>query len=330
MAIIKGNNLNNNLAGTALKDTMYGYGGNDLMSGRAGNDIMYGGDGNDRMFGNNGNDIILGEAGNDQIRGGLGDDDLRGGFGTDDLQGGMGADKLKGGANTDFLFGGDGNDILLGGSADDYLFGGTGADAFVGGTGDDIAMYAEELAGVTAHLGLNASGGAATGDTYSGMESVYGSIFGDSLQTGQGGTAYGSGGNDLIYDSFGSELLIGGAGIDQLIADSSSYGGGADRFGLEHNNGYDIIYGFSDAQNDLLQIDNFDFNIGTSLTSGELVNNTSGLATAANAQFIYETDADTLWFDSNGTAAGGQVKIAEFVGTAAFSDFLAVSDFVVV
>lgn len=330
MAIIKGNNLNNTLVGTALKDTMYGYDGNDTMSGRAGNDIMYGGNGNDRMFGNGGNDVMLGEAGDDQIRGGLGDDDLRGGAGFDTLYGGKGADKLKGGSESDFLFGGDDNDILFGGSGNDYLIGGNGADAFVGGLGTDIVFYSEELAGVTAHLALNVSGGAAAGDTFNGMESVYGSLFGDSLQAGQGGTAYGSAGNDLIYGTVGNETLIGGAGIDQLIADSASTGAGADRFGLEYNNGYDIIHGFSDAQNDLLQIDGFDFGIGATLSAGELVNNTTGLATAANAQFIYETDADTLWFDSNGTAAGGQVKVAEFVGTASFSDFLLTSDFVVV
>ncbi len=347
MAILKGNALNNTIIGTALADKIYGFDGDDILKGNFGNDSIFGGIGNDQLFGNAGNDILLGEAGNDKLSGGLGDDDLRGGLGDDNMLGGAGNDKisgaagfdflsgeggndlLAGGADADTLLGGDGDDVLNGQNGDDFMLGGAGADKFLGGNGVDTAYYGNSATGVTAYLVSSTVGGGALGDTFSLMENVMGSNHADNLQPGVGGTAWGFGGNDHIYDASGSETLIGGSGNDHLHGEGA-WGSGADRFVLENGNGFDYIYGFSDAQNDLLQIENFDFNIGATLDAGEIVNNLSGLATAANAQFVYETDADSLWFDSNGTSAGGRVLVAQFVGTAGFSDFLISSDFVVV
>lgn len=347
MAILKGNAGNNTILGTALVDSIYGFDGNDILKGNFGNDTLFGGNGDDQLFGNAGNDILLGEAGNDRLSGGLGDDDLRGGLGDDSMLGGSGNDKisgaagfdtllgeggndlLAGGADSDSLVGGEGDDVLNGQNGDDFLIGGNGADRFLGGNGTDTVYYGDSATGVTAYLVSSTVGGGATGDSFLAMENVFGSNHDDFLQPGVGGTVLGLGGNDTIFDASGSETLIGGAGIDHLRGDGA-WGAGADRFGLENNNGFDFIHGFSDAQNDLLQIDDAAFNIGPTLETSEIVNNTTGLATAGFAQFIYETDADLLWFDSNGTGAGGRVLVAEFVGTATFSDFLIAGDFVVV
>ncbi|SFS01574.1 calcium-binding protein [Sphingomonas jatrophae] len=104
MAVIRGNEQNNDLNGTAGADEIYGYRGADTLSGGGGNDRLFGGAGNDRLYGN---------AGNDTIQGDLGDDVLWGGDGTD------------------LMFGGGGNDRLIGGRGGDTLIGGYGADTFV-------------------------------------------------------------------------------------------------------------------------------------------------------------------------------------------------------
>ena len=72
MAIINGDNNNNNLAGTAAADIISGLGGNDVLFGDAGLDIINGGNGNDRIDITAQAQIVAGETYN----GGLGTDTL--------------------------------------------------------------------------------------------------------------------------------------------------------------------------------------------------------------------------------------------------------------
>jgi parallel beta-helix repeat protein len=104
-----GNELDNNITGTASADKIYGLDGNDDLRGRDGDDTIYGG---------NGQDQLQGEAGNDS------------------LDGGAGADTLLGAVGSDTLAGGDGNDRLDGGAGSDVLSGGAGADSFAFRPGD--------------------------------------------------------------------------------------------------------------------------------------------------------------------------------------------------
>lgn len=50
--------------------------------------------------------------------------------------------------------------------------------------------------------------------------------------------------------------------------------------------------------------------VGPSLTSGEFVGNTTGVATQTDDRIVYETDTGKLYYDSNGSAAGGSVLFA--------------------
>jgi Ca2+-binding RTX toxin-like protein len=77
--IIKGNDEDNELFGTAGKDLIYGYGGNDILHGYDGNDVLDGGDGNDILYGGAGNDRLFGGDGKDILEGGSGNDLLIGG-----------------------------------------------------------------------------------------------------------------------------------------------------------------------------------------------------------------------------------------------------------
>lgn len=139
MAIIEGNNGNNNLTGFSGQhwaivngqyllypngnDTIYGYGGDDILDGRGDDDRIYGGSGNDTLYGNSGNDRLYGDGDNDRLYGSWGNDSLYGGGGNDSLSGSVGNDYLSGSSGNDTLVGGSGNDTLVGGSgADDFKF----------------------------------------------------------------------------------------------------------------------------------------------------------------------------------------------------------------
>jgi len=91
----------------------------------------------------------------------------------------------------------------------------------------------------------------------------------------------------------------------------------------------DTIKGFVVAD-DQLEVSAAEF--GGGLTAGALsgsrfVANTTGLAGDLNDRFIYNTMTGDLFFDSNGSAAGGHRLIATFTG---LLPVLAASDFDIV
>jgi Ca2+-binding RTX toxin-like protein len=185
----------------------------------SGNDTVSAGGGDDTFSGNGGNDTFFGLAGSDIAYGGLGEDHLYGGADRDHLNGGADDDVLYGGLGNDNLSGSDGNDELHGGGGDDYMSGGAGADQFYGDSGIDIVSYSAS-SGVIVDLGAGTGdNGYAEGDTYGGIEALYGSNFGDTLA--------GSGNSDKLYGGDGSDVLRGGAGADDLSGgagtDTASY-----------------------------------------------------------------------------------------------------------
>jgi choice-of-anchor C domain-containing protein len=146
---------------------------------------------------------------------------------------GMGGnDVFNGSSGNDFLIGGDGDDAiygeqavnanvtdyLSGGSGNDYIEGFSGADILSGGAGaSDTLGYFYSTSGVTVNLATStASGGDATGDTFSGFENMVGSGYDDSLT--------GDSQNNTIYGLAGNDVLDGGAGTDTLSYGSASAG----------------------------------------------------------------------------------------------------------
>ncbi len=114
-----------------------------------------------------------------------------------------------------------------------------------GGAGIDTISYA--LAGGAVFVDLideTRNTGNAKGDTYTGVENIYGSVYNDVLCGTNGANEIsGDSGNDKIYGRMGDDMLFGGFGNDVLY-------GGADDDALFGEDGDDILYG--DDGNDTL------------------------------------------------------------------------------
>ncbi|WP_222872764.1 calcium-binding protein [Hankyongella ginsenosidimutans] len=139
------------------------------------------------------------------------------------LLGGSGNDSLFGSGGDDVLIGDIGNDNLNGDDGDDILIGGAGADALNGGSGVDTVSYQNAASGVRADLTKPGSLGDASGDTYVGIENIFGSNFDDTLQ-GNSNTneLFGGAGIDILVGRGGQDTLIGGAGNDFIYGNTSN------------------------------------------------------------------------------------------------------------
>jgi Ca2+-binding RTX toxin-like protein len=121
-------------------------------------------------------------------------------------------------------------------------------------------------------------------------------------------------GNSLsnsVYGNSGNNLISGGLGNDTLIG-----AGGSDLFEFATALGatnIDRIVDFSVAA-DTIRLSHTIFTaiVGTgTLSSAQFVANTSGTAQDASDRIIYEADTGKLFYDSNGSAAGGAVQFAQ-------------------
>ncbi len=284
------------------------------------NDTLNGSNGDDFLFGLAGNDKLFGKGGNDTLKGGKGSDLLDGGTGNDKLFGGLGNDKLLAGKGADTLRGGDGNDTLNPGADLD-------ADIIDGGAGLDTVDYSAGTGSITAYLAVNTSGQGATGDSYIAVENVIGTAFADNLQNAGGGTAFGGAGSDTLYgggtinSSEDGGKIRGDAGSDTL---NMTYGNTL--AWIQNGQGSDTISGYIEGSDNLF-VNLSEFGLGDTFDANEITNSNTVTATGTNAQFIFEDDAQNLWFDSNGTNAGGVILIAQFTGATISNNNLGTNDF---
>jgi Ca2+-binding RTX toxin-like protein len=139
----------------------------------------------------------------------------------ENLEGSFFADQLIGNNANNTIDGVEGNDSLEGNGGTDILIGGEGADSLDGGDGEDFASYASN-GGLTADLrnpGFNTF--QAAGDTYTSIENIIGTDFGDTLRGDTGdNTLRGNGGNDTLNGAAGADLLEGGLGNDTYFVDT--------------------------------------------------------------------------------------------------------------
>ena len=151
--------------------------------------------------------------------------------------------------------------------------------------------------------------GVSPSHSYNSIEGFIGTPNSDTFFLGAGNVGFGGGGEDFLSRS--SARRCGAmAATDILYGDTA--GDYRDIFILQRNQGADLVNYFDSAQ-DRLRINASAFGVGALLDINELVNDLSGHdPVGANAQFIYDQAATDLWFDANGTGAGGAVLIADF------------------
>ena len=338
------------LIGNSGSNTIKGYGGNDVIYGRSGNDKLYGGSGKDTLRGGKGGDILDGGSGSDtvtyyydgtvkmsldttyaasaQTGAAKGDTyksiaNIKGSkSGSDTLIGNSGANTISGYGGNDSLIGRDGNDKLYGSSGKDSLRGGAGADRLDGGSGSDTVTYYSDgkvKMSLDTTYAANSQTGAAKGDTYFSIANIKGSKSGsDTLIGNSGGNKIsGYGGNDTLSGRDGNDRLSGGTGDDTLRgglgADSLSGGDGKDAFRYKQaSEGGDTISDF--AAGDKFRFEGSAFGLGSyagTLQASHFVARASGHAAKHAGDFIFDKSTDQLWFDDNGTAAGGATMIAD-------------------
>ncbi|RJG40892.1 calcium-binding protein [Mesorhizobium sp. DCY119] len=329
----------NYVNGGSGNDSLDGGAGNDELSGGEGGDSVLGGTGDDDLYGNNGNDVINGGVGDDYMNGGAGNDIFyvnstadrtieAANQGTDTVQSSInwtlgdnverllliGAGNLKGTGNAlnNTIAGNAASNILNGAGGDDYMVGGAGNDIYyvsstgdqtieaAGGGTDTVRSYVNwTLAANVERLELLGAGN---------LNGV-----GNSLANTIAGTT----GSNFINGAAGSDYLVGGAGNDTFFFNTA----------LGTSN-IDTIADYNVAQ-DTIRLENGIFTalVGTgTLTAAQFVKNASGTATDANDRIIYETDTGKLFYDSNGSAAGGQVQFAKLAAGLALTS----SDFFIV
>jgi len=257
-------------AGDAAGDTftsienVLGSDFSDYIFGDDAGNLINGDDGNDRLRGDGGEDTLIGGAGADDLRGGSGNDEVnyahaRARVNLDLREQGTAGDALGdtffsienvvGSRFNDFIVGDGvanlieglaGDDRLRGGGGNDTLLGGAGADEMRGGSGVDEVNYTSATTRVNLDLRVQGTGGEAAGDTFTSIENVIGSDFGDYIYgSNVENVLSGDDGADRLRGHHGNDTLIGGTGDDNLIG-----GAGQDVFLFNDGDGADIVKDF--------------------------------------------------------------------------------------
>jgi len=313
-----------------------GTNGDDIIIGTTGNDTLLGMDGNDILYGNTGMDSILGGAGDDIISI-LGNPSsaryLDGGSGYDvliaelDSSGGMVAlgPKIQGFESLmlDVSKVTTGNTVSLDGT----LFSGAlNTVVITGSTTQDVCINTTSTGAVIGVniLGVNFAGN----DTLSGTlanDIIFSGAGNDRIYAGDGNDIiYGGAGNDTIDGGYGNDYIHGGAGSDTYTSPSF----GSDTFAYSKpSDGGDIFQnGVFTSGTDILQFDTAAFGGMTTTAGGYLHSSrllfesgtsiTGTLGAAGKDAFVVVFDGtDTqLYYDSNGSNAGGYHLIATFHG----------------
>jgi Ca2+-binding RTX toxin-like protein len=347
--MIAGNGGDNELFGNGGDDILDGRGGDDVLLGDGTAFLAGGPDGNDTLIGGTGVNLLDGGTGTDTASYataaagvvvsiaslaavGTGIAFTLNGDTSDSLRS---IENLTGSDFADQLTGSSAANVIDAGGGDDVISGGSGADVLNGGAGIDTATYGGSNAGVTVTLGVlgtittpfgtfvvqfapgTGTGGAAQGDTLSGIENLTGSSFNDVL-TGSlaANTLDGGGGADTLIGGAGADVLNGGSGIDTL-----SYAGSSAAVLINLGNGQTLG---GHAQGDTFtSIENLaGSGFADALFGDGLINTIDGAAGADslfgglnNDTFVFvatQANGDTLIdFEGNGAGAGDQIH---FVG----------------
>ena len=275
-----GNGANNVLTGNSAANTLSGLAGNDTLDGLGGGDTLIGGSGDDLYIVDSSTDSVVENAdeGTDTVQAWL-SHSLAANVENATLLGTSSA-ALTGNALVNTLTGNNGNNMLAGLQ---------GADTIDGGSGTDTASYAASASGVTVSLstGVN-TGGDAQGDILLNIENITGSGF-----------------NDVIEGSAGTNTLNGGLGTDLLsyeaAADGVTINIGSTSAQATGGAGTDTVLGFEDVRGSNFN-DTISGNTGANVLTGGTGIDTL-LGKAGSDRYIHRNGDgnDIINDDSNST-----------------------------
>jgi VCBS repeat-containing protein len=205
-------------------------------------------------------------------------------------------------------------DPLTGTNANLFSFNQATGALSVGGANISGGTY---TATITAHEGANVfqqtvkvwvagSNGQTLSGTNSDIDIMYGQNGNDTLS--------GNTGSDALIGGQNNDTLTGGAGNDQLVGSGNN-----DKFVFNFaSEGLDHIFDFGAAGTDEIDFNHLAFgNLATgntatgTLDASHFASNAGGTATAATAQFVYNTTTSILYYDVDGTGAGGAIAMAK-------------------
>lgn len=199
------------------------------------------------------------------------------------INGSTGGDRITGSAKSELIKSGNGSDTVMGGGGNDKLELGAGNDRADGGSGKD---YIKGEAGADILFG---------GD---GSDKVDGGADNDRV--------FGGKGKDILLGGTGKDIIAGEVGIDTLTG-----GKGADWFFfMKKAEAGDFIKDFEKGDKIVLRGDDFGLS-GGSLKKSAFSSGNDHLANDANDRIVWDADSHELWYDSNGSAAGGALLIAK-------------------
>lgn len=319
-----GNDKANVLTGNGGANRLDGKGGGDQMAGAGGNDVYVVDDVGDTV-----SETLAGSAGgSDRVESGVdfelgdnlehltltggGDVDGEGNALANTLIGNGGDNVLRGYGGNDTLTGNAGEDTLDGGAGNDQLNGGAGDDTYVvDGSGDAVSEKANEgndtvRAGISYTLGAN-------------VEHLVLEGAGDLNATGNtlANRLSGNDGANRIGGGLGNDILTGGAGADAFIFNTA----------LNAASNVDHITDFTGGRDTILLENGIFTKLSTigPLNPAAFVSG-AGLIAGQDAddRIVYDTSSGQLYYDTNGSAAGGATHFATLDGSPAVSasDFL--------
>ena len=297
--------------GTATSDrynsieNVIGSNYDDIITGNNADNALTGLGGNDRFIGSNGEDVLTGGSGVDTVdysnldKGIVADleaGNVKKGFGSDGENDTVfGIENVTGTNQTDRFIGNAADNTFVGLDGNDNFVGSTGNDSLIGGAGDyDLVDYSGNNAGINVNLqtGVVDKGGNNGQDFISGIETVIGTDFGDTMQ--------GAGGNDVLAGFGGDDTILGGAGNDYLMS-------GAGNDTMDGGIGDDTLY--ADAGNNTLDggegIDTVNLagsqgDVEVSLKDGESTNSIGEVNTIENVENVTTGAGDDTIEGSDG------------------------------
>ena len=268
------------------------------------------------------------------------------------LFGNDGANVLNGGVGGDQMAGGFGNDIyVVDCAADVVIETGTGTDRVATSTSYALSPSApiEFLVAIdgNATTRINLTGSASTNTIVGNAgANVLNGLAGDDVICGLGGNDVLAGGvgNDLLKGGFNNDRLDGGVGNDKLFGeyqndtllgglgvDTMSGGAGCDTFVFNTTLGSANVDRITDFRpvDDTIHLENAIFK---GLAPGKLsaaafhVSTSAVLAHDPSDRIIYHKPSGCLFYDANGSAAGGAVKFAQLAAglTLTHGDFFVI------